>query len=173
MKILQIGKFYPPWYFGGIETSSKTLHDGLRERGIDNDFLGFLPKSYKDDITVDKHIYLCKTNIDIFSTQFSLSFIKKWRMVKDVYDIIFISMPHPFANLILAMFPSKKAKIVLWWHSDIIKQRMILMLYKPFLIALIKKSVAVVAPTNMHINGSDFAKYLIPKKHLIPFPHLA
>jgi rhamnosyl/mannosyltransferase len=171
MKLLQIGKFYPPYYFGGIETLSQILHDGLRDRGIDNDFIGFLPKSYKNDIAVDEHIYLCKTDIDIFSTQFSLNFIKKWLTIKDIYDIIFISMPHPFANLVITLFPPKKAKIVLWWHSDIIKQKILLLFYMPLLIALIKKSVAVVAPTNTHIDKSDFAEYLIPKKQLIPFPH--
>jgi rhamnosyl/mannosyltransferase len=171
MRILQIGKFYPPYHYGGIETLSKILHDGLRERNINNDFLGFLPKSYKNDIIVDTHIHLCKTDIDIFSTQFSRSFIKKWRAIKDDYDIVFISMPHPFVNLAINMFPPQKAKIVLWWHSDIIKQKVLLQFYKPFLILLIKKSSAVIAPTNLHIEQSDYAKYLIPKKQIIPFPH--
>jgi rhamnosyl/mannosyltransferase len=171
MKILQIGKYYPPYHFGGIETLTKILHDGLWEHGIENCFLGFLPVSFKEDIAVDNHIYLCKTDIDIFSTQFSLNFIKKWREIKDDYDIVFISMPHPFANLVAAMFPPKQAKIVLWWHSDIVKQKILLMFYKPLLVSLIKKSAAVVAPTNIHIDKSDFAEYLMPKKHLIPFPH--
>jgi rhamnosyl/mannosyltransferase len=171
LKILQIGKFYPPYYFGGIETLSKNLHDGLCERGVDNDFLGFLPISYKTDITIDSHIYLCKTNIDKFSTQFSFSFIKRWLEIKEKYDIVFISMPHPFANLVMNMFPSQKAKIILWWHSDIIKQKILLIFYRPFLISLIKKSVAIIAPTNIHIDESDFAKYMIPKKYIIFFPH--
>jgi rhamnosyl/mannosyltransferase len=171
LKILQIGKFYPPYHFGGIETSTKILHEGLYKRGVDSDFLGFLPKSYKSDIIVDSHIYLCKTNIDKFSTQFSFSFIKKWREIKEKYDIVFISMPHPFANLVINMFPPRKAKIILWWHSDIVKQKILLVFYRPFLISLIKKSVAVVAPTNIHIDESDFAKYMIAKKHIIFFPH--
>ncbi|GHV43990.1 hypothetical protein AGMMS49546_27170 [Spirochaetia bacterium] len=171
MKLLQIGKFYPPYHFGGIETLSKVLHEGLRERGTNNDFIGFLPKSYKIDVMVDDHIYLCKTDIDIFSTQFSVSFVRRWQIIKDIYDIVFISMPHPFVNLIINMFPPQKAKIVLWWHSDIVKQKILLMFYKPFLISLIKKSVAVVAPTNTHIDESDFSEYLILKKQLIPFPH--
>jgi len=171
MKILQIGKFYPPYHFGGIETLSKTLHERMRKRGIDNDFLGFLPKSYKHDIAVDEHIYLCKTDIDKFSTQISISFIKKWRQVKDSYDIIFISMPNPFANIVFNIFPVKNAKLVLWWHSDIIKQKILLQFYKPFLIPFIKRADAVIAPTNTHIDESDYARYLIPKKYLIPFPH--
>jgi rhamnosyl/mannosyltransferase len=146
MRILQIGKFYPPYYFGGIETSSKILHEGLRERGLDNDFLGFLPKSYKHDIEVDEHIYLCKTDIDKFSVQFSINFINRWRKFKNSYDIILINMPHPFANLVFNLFPAKKAcKIVLWWHSDIIKQKFLLQFYKPFLIAFLKRIDAVIS----------------------------
>jgi rhamnosyl/mannosyltransferase len=171
MKILQIGKFFPPYHYGGIETSSKELHEGLRRRNVYNDFIGFLPKLYTNDIVIDEYVYLCKTDIDIFSTQFSINFIKKWGMIKDIYDIVFINMPHPFANLVITIFPPKNAKIVLWWHSDIVKQKILLMLYKPFLISLIKKSVAVIVPTNTHIDKSDFAKYLIPKKRIIPFPH--
>lgn len=168
-RILQIGKYYPPYYFGGIETATKTLHEGMRSRGVDNDFLGFLPKTYKHDIEVDEYIYLCKIDIDIFSTPFSLSFIKKWRSIKDIYDIVVISMPHPFTNMVLQFFPPKHAKIVLWWHCDIIKQTTLLMFYKPFLVSLIKKSCAVIAPTNIHIDQSDFAKYMILKKHIIPY----
>jgi rhamnosyl/mannosyltransferase len=170
MKILQIGKFYPPYYYGGIETLSKNLHEGLRKRDVDADFLGFLPKSYKEDIEADRHIYLCRTNIDMFSTQFSTSFVKRWRRVKDEYDVVLVSMPHPFANIVLELFPPKKAKIVLWWHSDIIKQKFILQFYKPLLVSLIKMSSAVVAPTNAHIDESDFSEYFTWKKKIIPYP---
>jgi rhamnosyl/mannosyltransferase len=171
MKILQIGKYYPPYHFGGIETLSKMLHEELQVRGVDNDFLGCLPKKYKNDISLTDSIYLCKTNFNMFSVQFSINFFKKWLKIKDIYEIIFISMPNPYSNIIVNLFPPKKAKIVLWWHSDIVKQKILLVFYKPFLISLIRKSVAVVAPTNTHIDKSDFAKYLIPKKKLIPFPH--
>jgi rhamnosyl/mannosyltransferase len=172
LKILQIGKFYPPYHLGGIETVTQLLHNGLRERNIENDFMGFLPESYKSDVTVDEHIYLCKTDINKFSTQFSWSFIKRWRKVKEQYDIVVISMPHPFVNLVLNLFPSSKAKIVLWWHNDIIKQKLLLQLYKPFLISLLKRISAVIAATNIHIDQSDFSKYLVPKKHIILFPFI-
>jgi rhamnosyl/mannosyltransferase len=171
MKILQIGKFYPPYYCGGIETLSKILHEGLRARGINEDFLGFLPEPYKSDISVNEHIYLCKSDIIMFSTQFSLSFINRWRVVKDDYDIILISMPNPFVNLVFNLFPVQKAKIVLWWHSDIVKQKFLVQFYKPFLIPFLKRIDAVIVPTNIHVAGSDYAKYLNQKKYVIPFPH--
>jgi rhamnosyl/mannosyltransferase len=171
MKILQIGKFYPPYHFGGIETETKMLHERMRERGVDNDFLGFLPLSYKHDIMADDHVYLCRSNIIKFSTQFSISYVHRWLAVKDSYDVILISMPNPFVNLVFNFFPAKKAKIVLWWHSDIIKQKILLWLYKPFLIPFLKRVDAVVAPTNIHIEESDYAKHLKPKKHIVPYLH--
>jgi len=171
MKLLHLGKFYPPYHFGGIETLSKILHEELIKQGIDNDFLGYLPKKYKNDLILNDNIFLSKTNVDISSTQLSITFIKKWLEVKEQYEIIIISMPNPFSNIVVNIFPSKKAKIVLWWHSDIVKQRLLLLFYKPFLLALIKKCVAVIAPTNTHIDKSDFAGFFSQKKIIIPYPH--
>jgi hypothetical protein len=45
-RILQIGKFYPPYHFGGIETSSQFLHDGLENEVLIVIFL----VSYQDHI---------------------------------------------------------------------------------------------------------------------------
>ena len=170
MKILQIGKFFPPYYYGGIESVSFALHNALQGKDdICADFLGFLPKNFSDNIKVDEHICLCKTDIDKFSTQFSKSFVKKYKSIKDEYDIIFVNMPHPVANLVLNFFPPKKAKIILYWHADIIKQKKLLFFYKPFLINLIKKSVAVAAPTQVHLDESDFSNYFKGKKNVLPF----
>jgi cellulose biosynthesis protein BcsQ len=111
MRILQIGKFFPPYHFGGIETVSCNLYQGLIGRGIKTCFLGFLPLGIKHDISKDGNIYLCKTNIDIFSAQLSLSFIRIWKQIKDDYDIIILNLPHPFANLVINIFPPKISRI--------------------------------------------------------------
>jgi rhamnosyl/mannosyltransferase len=170
MKILQIGKFMTPYHFGGIETVSLNLHNAIRERNIDIDFLGFLPKDNKHDIAINDNIYLCRIEADIFSTQFSFSFIKRWISIRNNYDIILINMPHPFVNTIINLFPVSNGKIVLYWHGDIIKYKIILWFYKPLLIRLIKKSIAVIAPTSIHLDRSDFSIYFSNKKYVIPYP---
>lgn len=170
MKILQIGKFFPPYYFGGIETFSKNLHNALIEKGIDINFIGFLPKNYKEDIYVDNRIKLFKTNIDLCSTQFSNSFVNFYKKHRNEYDLILVNVPHPFANLVLWLYPPKKnTKVILYWHSDIIKQRFILFFYKPLLKWLIKKSSLITAPTEVHLDESDFTKLFEGKKKCLPF----
>jgi rhamnosyl/mannosyltransferase len=169
MKILQIGKYFPPYHYGGIETVSYNLHNALQEKNIDIAFLGFLPQEIKNNVETDDHVYLCKTNIDIFSTQFSYSFIASWRKVRNSYDIILINMPNPFVNVLINLLPPLKGKIMLYWHSDIIKQKLLLQFYKPFLICLIKKSVAVIAPTTIHLDQSDFSHLFRSKMHILPY----
>lgn len=169
VRVLQIGKFYPPYLYGGIETVSSSLHIALQNSDeVRVEFLGFLPKGYKKDIQKDG-IYLCKTNIDRFSTQFSWSFLKKWISIKDDFDVIFINLPHPVANIAVSLFPPKKAKVILYWHSDIIKQKKLLYFYKPLLKRLIKKSALVAAPTSIHLTESDFSEYFKGKEKVLPF----
>ena len=167
MKILQIGKFFPPYLSGGIESTSYKLHQIMNESGVDMDFLGFLPKKYEDDVFENK-VFLCKTNIYKFSTPISFSFIRKYREIKENYDIIYVNLPNPMANLAISLFPPKKAKIILCWHSDVIKQKFLLFFYRPLIINLLKKTTYVTAPTQIHLDESDFSMYFEGKKRVLP-----
>jgi rhamnosyl/mannosyltransferase len=170
MKVLQVGKFYPHYFSGGIETVSLNIQKGFFNKSIEINFIGFLPKSEKDNVILNNQIFLCKTNIEKFSTQFSISIVKMWLKIRNNYDIILVHMPHPFANVVYFLFPCKKGKLILYWHSDIIKQRKLLYFYKPLLINFIKKASAVIAPTSIHLDKSDFSAFFINKKHIIPYP---
>jgi glycosyltransferase involved in cell wall biosynthesis len=79
-------------------------------------------------------------------------------------------MPHPFVNIIINIFSVSKGRIALYWHGDISKYKKLLWLYKSFLITLIKKSAAVIAPTSIHLDQSVFSSLFLGKKYVIPFP---
>jgi len=174
MKILQIGKFFPPYFYGGIETVSCALHEELQKKtDVKADFLGFLPKSYREDINVNENVYLCKTDIDKFSAQLSKSFLRKYKRIRNDYDIILINMPHPVANLALWLFPPKKnVKIILYWHSDIVKQKKLLLFYKPFQKWLIKRSSAIIAPTKVHTTESDCKELFQNVRYIYNIPYI-
>lgn len=174
MKILQIGKFFPPYFFGGIETVSCALHEELQKKqNVKADFIGFLPKKYTDDIQVDEHVYLCKTDIDKFSAQLSKSFFRKYKNIRNNYDIIIINMPHPVANMALWLYrPKKNVKVILYWHSDIVKQKKLLFFYKPFQNWLINRADAVIAPTKIHTSESDCRKLFQNKKFIYNIPYI-
>lgn len=174
MKILQIGKFFPPYFYGGIETVSYALHEELQKKeGIIADFIGFLPKKYMDDIKVGEHIYLCKTDIDKFSAQLSKSFFRKYKQIRKDYNIIIINMPHPVANMALWLCrPKKNVKVILYWHSDIVKQKKLLFFYRPFQNWLIKRADAVIAPTKIHTSESDCKKLFKKTQYVYDIPYI-
>jgi rhamnosyl/mannosyltransferase len=101
--------------------------------------------------------------------QISYSFITAWRKIRNNYDVILINMPNPFVNVVVNLFSPLKGKIMLYWHSDIVKQKLLLQFYKPFLICLIKKSVAVIGPTRIHLDQSDFSHLFCSKNYVLPY----
>ena len=166
MKILHIGKFYPPC-FGGIEKVNYDIVEGLNAGGIQTDVL--CSNHTKGNVFTNNiyKIYRVHTLKVIASTPLSYSFITTLKKVQDEYDIIHIHLPNPMANL--AVFLTQpKAKIVLHWHSDIIKQRKLMILYKPLLHWLLKKSTSIVVTSPTYVEGSSILKKYRDKITCIP-----
>ncbi|WP_251984260.1 glycosyltransferase [Escherichia coli] len=131
MKVLQVSKFYPPVH-GGIEQVAFDISEGMFEEHIQAvDILCVDPLGPRiDDRNYKYRVFRQKTFIVLFSTPISISFINKWRKIKDNYDIIHVHLPNPLAVLAIYLFPPK-GKIVLHWHSDIVKQKKLFRLFLP------------------------------------------
>ena len=166
MKILHIGKYYPP-SFGGIEKVNYDIVEGLNAEGIQTDVL--CSNHTKGNVfTNDTYkIYRTHTLKVIASTPLSYSFINTLKKIQNEYDIIHIHLPNPMANL--AVFLTRpKAKIILHWHSDIIKQRKLMILYKPLLDWLLRKATSIVVTSPTYVEGSSTLKKYKDKITCIP-----
>lgn len=163
MKVLQFGKFYPP-DIGGIETVIEDLTLALNKNGIVCDVLCSNSKrEYKEEILdCGAKIMRCASFGRLASTSISPQMIFKLREVIDDYDIIHMHLPDPMANLALLISKYKHKKIILHWHSDIIKQKKILKFYIPLQTKLLKIADSIIATTEKYIKESSF---------LPPFSH--
>jgi rhamnosyl/mannosyltransferase len=168
MKILQFGKFYPP-NVGGIENVMFDITEGLNESGIQCDVLCSNDKNiFQKDAVKNYTVYRTKSWGIFSSTSITPQMIFKLREIQDDYDIIHIHCPDPMANL--ALFLTRPStKIILYWHSDIIRQKKLLLLYKPLLIWLIKRADLVIGATENHIKDSDFYPYFKDKYAIVPY----
>ena len=169
MKILQFGKLYPPSSIGGIETTIANITEGLNESKISCDVLCCNSNNkYSEEKIENYQIIRAKSWFNLFSTYISPQLISKLKEIQNNYDIIHVHLPDPMANL--ALFLTKpKAKIIIHWHSDIIKQKVILKFYKPLLKWLIKRADLVITATPAHAKYSDFSDLFVHKIALIPF----
>ena len=166
MKILNIGKYYPP-SFGGIEKVNYDIVEGLNMNGVQTDVL--CSNHTKGNIFTNNiyKIYRTHTLKVVASTPLSYSLIKTLKKIQDNYDIIHVHLPNPMANL--AIFLTRpKAKIILHWHSDIIKQKKILKLYSSLQAWLLKRADKIVTTTPTYLEGSDALKKYKNKIVCIP-----
>lgn len=156
-RILQLGKFYPP-DLGGIESVIEDITISLREKGIQNDVLCSNSRlKYKEEIVpCGAKIMRCASFGKFASTSIAPQMITKLRKVINSYDIIHIHLPDPMANLALFLSNTKDKKIIIHWHSDIIKQKYLLKLYLPLQNWLLKRADKIVATSNKYIKESKY-----------------
>jgi len=168
VKILQLGKFYPP-AVGGIERLLYDITEGLNQAGTKCDVLCSNNKNIYEENDINGYkVYRVKSYGKYFSTSITPQMIFKLKEIQKNYDIIDIHLPDPMANL--TVFLAKpKAKIILHWHSDIVKQKKLLRLYKPFLKGLLKKADKIIVATPQHIESSVLLKDFKDKCEIIPY----
>ena len=146
MRILQLGKFFP--IKGGVEKVEYDLMTGLSKHGINCDMLCAMTNGKGECMNINEYANLicCKSWKQIAGTTIAPSIITKLRKICNNYDIIHVHHPDPMACL--ALFLSGfKGKVILHWHSDIIKQKRLLKAYLPLQKWLIKRADLILGTT--------------------------
>ena len=167
MKVLQLGKFYPPSH-GGIETVTFDITEYLNQQAIKTDVLCANENNkYIEEVVNGYTIYRTKSWGVFASTSLSPQYIRKFKEIVNNYDVIHIHLPNPLANLALYC-TNPKQKIVLHWHSDIIKQKYLLKLYEPLQKLMLKKADIIVTTSPKYMKESLVLKPYIDKCISIP-----
>lgn len=167
MKVLHIGKYYPP-FFGGVEKVNFDLVEGLYEKGCISDVLCFNHvKGNNFDTNKSQKIFRSAVLFKIAGQPISISFFKVYKKIRNNYKIIHLHLPNPLASIGVLIFKSK-SKIILHWHNDIIKQKLLLFLYKPFQFLLLKKADAIFITSPQYVKGSPYLKNFENKCYVIP-----
>lgn len=157
MKILQLGKFYP--VRGGIEKVMYDLMNGLSAQGIECDMLcaAYGHKGRTIEVRKNARVISCLTWFRLFGTMIPPGLILKAMRICREYDIIHIHHPDPMACVAL-WCSGYKGKVILHWHSDIIKQRISLRYYLPLQRWLLRRADLILGTTPVYLNGSSCLK---------------
>lgn len=87
------------------------------------------------------------------------------------FDIVHLQFPaDPMAHAAMASLPAS-VKRVITWHSDVVRQKSILKLYRPFLNRLLAKTDAIILPTPAHLAASEQLRAVRDQSrfHVVPF----
>ncbi|MEA4871416.1 MAG: glycosyltransferase [Synergistaceae bacterium] len=167
IRVLQVNKFYHP-VTGGVERVVQQIAEGLNGN-VDMTVLACQKKGLGINEKInDVRVIKSGSLGTYFSMPVSFSFLRTFSRLSRDADIVHIHMPFPLADV--AMFLSGyKGKVVLWWHSDVVKQKKLLLLYRPFLEWLLNRADLIVAATQGHIDNSAFISNRKDKCVVIPY----
>ena len=171
MRVLHLGKYYPP-VEGGIETVTSQLARGLTALGARSDVLCAQPRRDMPELReeLEGHtVYRAATPLVAASTPVSPRYVRLLAELAPSYDVLHLHCPNPLAALALRLV-NPRAKVVVHWHSDVIRQVYFNKVYR-FMLGdwLARRAAAVIGATSAHIQDSEYARAFAPKAHIIPF----
>ena len=166
MKVLQLGKFYP--IRGGVEKVMWDLTCGLSARGIDCDMLcAELEKEEIIHLNEHGRVICVKAWMKKAATMIAPKMISWLKKHKDEYDLIHVHHPDPMACLALRL-SGYKGRVILHWHSDILKQKMLLRFYAPLQRWLIRRADRIVGTTPVYLKESPYLQDAQDKTVAVP-----
>lgn len=181
-KILQISNYYYP-NIGGIEQVARDISNALKdEPGFEQKVICFNENSSDGDYVCRRkettHEYIdnveiikCGCVTKVASQSLSLTFGRELRKLMKDYDpdIIIFHYPNPFQAFYLLKYKRKDFKLLLYWHLDITKQKILKHLFHHQNLELIKRMDFVLGATPMHVDTSEFTKEFGSKKKVLPY----
>ena len=168
MKILQLGKAYPPANLGGVEVTIQLITEGLHQKGIFCDVLGVNEGIFsKQERLPFGTIYRESLVIKAFSTLFSFKLIYRLFLISSKYDIIHIHHPDPMTAIALWLI-RPKCKVIVHWHSDILKQKFLLKIYRPLQTWLLNRCDIIICTSPPYAKNSPDLKLYSKKIEIIP-----
>src|ERR1700735_3338097 len=165
LRVLQIGKYFAP-IRGGIESHLGDLCSELG-RAVDlkvivaNDSL----RSERESIDGIDVLRLPRA-MTLASAPICPTMIASIRREKA--DIVHLHLPNP-AAAIAGLLARPAGALVITWHSDIVRQRRLVRLYKPLERLLLNRCAAIIATSPAYIASSPVLTEHADRCHLIPF----
>lgn len=181
MKILQIVNYYYP-HIGGIEQVARDIVFSLKyDNNIEQKIICF-NEDAKDDNYINNREETITENVDgveiircgcftkISSQSLSFSYYSRLKKILHYFnpDIIIFHYPNPFVASFLLKLINKNTKFIIYWHLDIVKQKILGKLFNKQNIDLLKRADKIVATSPNYIEGSKFLSKYKNKCTVIP-----
>jgi glycosyltransferase involved in cell wall biosynthesis len=98
------------------------------------------------------------------STPLSIDLIRYARTLHP--EVINLHMPYPPGDL--AAHTIKRAPLILTYHSDIVRQRRLLQLYRPLLMWTLRRATQIIATSQPYVRSSPFLRRYAAKCRIVP-----
>lgn len=150
LKVLHVGKFYPP-YPGGIESHLQTLCEEL-SKSIEVEVL-VASDRWRSERSTQSGVEVVRlaTALMLHGTPIVPLMAREMRRARP--DVVHLHFPNPMAALACLM-SRLDVPIVVTWHSDVVRQRRAAAAFAPLLSLLLRRCSAIIVGSTAYIETS-------------------
>jgi len=165
LKVLQVGKFYPP-HMGGIETHLRALCGELCQSLDLQVIVAADDREGGEEVLGGVRVSRIPTWVTAASTPLCPGMIAKIR--SSDADIVHMHLPNPTA--VLAYLASgHRGRLVVTYHSDTVRQKVLGALFEPWLHAALRRSAAIIATSPKYRETSPVLARYLDRCQVIPY----
>lgn len=168
MRVLHVYRTYFPDSRGGLEQTIRQISLATSKHGIANRVFTLSGAARAEPLErTECTVYQSQLHLEIASCGISLTC---WRRFSELYrwaDIVHYHFPWPFADLLETFAAANKA-VVVTYHSDIVRQRLLKAVYGPLMNRFLNAADAIVATSPNYLATSETLRRFADKTSIIP-----
>lgn len=168
MKILHVYRTYYPDTQGGLEEAIRQICLSTTGLGVVNRVLTLQREAGESMVERPEcNVYRTRRHLSIKSCDISFSVLPLYKELVGWCDVVHYHFPWPFADLLALLAGGKKPYIVTY-HSDIVRQRKLGMLYSPLKRLFLRRAAKVVATSMNYLATSPVLKKHANRLEVVP-----
>lgn len=180
LRVLQISNYMYP-HLGGIEQVARDIAGVLTELGVEQKIICFNETASEGgavcrreetvyDTLDGMDVIRCGCVAKVASQSISATFGRELKRVMDSFrpDVVIFHYPNPFQAHYLLRYRKHDFKLVVYWHLDIIKQKIMRHFFRRQNECLLKRADKIIATSPQYIDGSAYLNRFREKCSVIP-----
>ncbi|OOV89108.1 glycosyltransferase [Pseudomonas sp. MF4836] len=153
MRVLHFYKTFGLEQYGGVEMFIRHLTHATAALGCENTVLSLADEPQPPIDTPSYRLVQTRQNLHVASTGFSLSAFADFAHLVKKADVIHYHFPWPFMDIVHLLKGVGKPSVVTY-HSDIVRQKVLLQMYRPLMHAFLGRVDAIAATSPNYLESS-------------------
>jgi rhamnosyl/mannosyltransferase len=168
LKVLHFFKTYWPDTFGGVERTIHAIAQSTAAHGVETEVLSLSRTPDENTKRLVGHMARkAKRDFVQASAGFAREVFRKFGALAKQADLVHYHFPWPIMDMV--HFQSHHGKpALLTYHSDIVKQRLVLPFYRPLMMRFLADVDAIVATSPNYLESSSVLRAFKAKSQVIP-----
>jgi len=170
IRVLHSYKVYLPEIYGGVPTAIHSVTSGLLAKCISTILTTRRRWRAKKELYIDgSRVIRIYSFFELFSLPLAPFYPLRLFLEMKKHEVVVLHAPFPLSDIVAAFLVPKNVKLIVHYHSEIIKQKLLLPFVAYFIKRTLERADKIIVSSEPFIENSNF---LLPHRHkttIVPF----